>query len=227
MEVLKKLFFAIKDIIILILAYFFKNSFGFLNNLFDTSGFIPKDKKDEIYVLFYVALIKVIFDIIIVKVEKILNNHEMKLDVIAFKSGETVSLKSVPIVLVNKDYYVGKINFKIKVSGRLRKCKIILEFPKWVQIQSEEFIKLGEEFYELNLNQFVGREKGNIEYFEREISVGIILSDMPNGNFNFVVMSKYEEVEKTIRKIWQRCKFQSNSFMIKMEGNLICKQLDG
>ena len=133
------------EIFILFIAYFLKSYFNILDGLLDALNFIPTDKKDDIYLLIYVAILNLILKFIGKLKNKIVEENILNIEIISFNKRDSISINNNPTILINRDF-IGEINLKVVIFGKLKETKIVFKFPNWVEVQSSYFKKLNDEF---------------------------------------------------------------------------------
>lgn len=197
------------EIFILFIAYFLKSYFNILDGLLDALKFIPTDKKDDIYLLIYVAILNLILKFIGKLKNKIVEENILNIEIISFNERDSISINNNPTILINRDF-IGEINLKVVIFGKLRETKIVFKFPNWIEVQSSYFKKLNDEFYEMDIYQLIGRRKGILERIERDIKVLFILCEDFHGEMQIT-----PEIENEKKWGMRNYNFKKNTFIIK------------
>lgn len=170
--------------------------------------FIPEDKKFEISVSLYTAIILVIVNLI----KEFINDKKTNIKLIAYGKKQDPNMKNIPEFQFSTKYGVSEIHIDIHIRGNLKiinKLILSLDFPNWVQPQFQSsFIENGS--FKIKFKDIIGVSRSDGRLEEKKITLEIPIICNPGS-----LSQEDSVVFKIEEKTWFFCTFEKNSFKLK------------
>lgn len=179
--------------------------------------FIPEDQQKDFNLTFYTAIISILFilsrDFICFILKKL---NTTKIILIVHKRNETADKKHTPEIIFSNQVAEFTLAFEIKGNYRkLENMKLRIQLPKWADFQPKSNVIKNGDFYEIKIKDLMAYSNtGKPVDFKRDLEV--IISEIPDGDTKEAVITP---ILKDDCNSWRKispCKFESNSFRIKV-----------
>ena len=193
----------IVPIAMLVLAFYFNNICSFSLPF----SFIPIDKKVEVSIGIWIAII----NLVLFPIKYFFYKYQTILKIIVYKKGEEPEIKNIPKIKVARN---GPAEIKVyfDIKGHifiLKRLKLVLNLPDWLQAQSNVTRRANGSYEYIVVDLF---EIRNMVDVKTSGKANIPLIGMSNGNKKDV-----EVLLKIEGSIWYKFLYKVESNSVKLE----------
>ena len=205
---------AIKAFIWTVISYFLSSKFNFA----EFFSFIPNDRKIEVNLLFYTAIMSIVIDLVFIFFSNIKNDIE----IIVYKKNGEKNLNINPNIIFSNTN-VAEVFLNITVTGKIKKnseLKMIISLPEWIEPQCN--VQRRENgIYEYNLIDILGipnsTQRVSYTQVEKFPMIANINSKTEMREADVKISFEIEKKYNLFKCLLYN--FKSNFFIVKIGGN--------
>ena len=186
----------------------------YINRFFDFStlfSFIPLDKKIEVNIVIYTTILNILIDMLLKLIP------QKSLEITAYKKGQEPDITCVPEIFLNKKSNIAEVKLEFKIEAKidnLKKMKLVLNLPNWVQPQSN-IPQRPDGSYEYEISALTGINSSTT-IVRTTFSKKIPLIGTGNMNDSGKDMEVILKIKKPFYYMTPFYKIKSNSFKLKI-----------
>lgn len=178
--------------------------------------FIPTEDQKDFNLTFYTAVISILFIGIKNLIGKALEWwYKNNIVLIVHRRNETPNKEYTPEIIFNNQ--VAEFSLTIKIKGNYKKLEnmnIRIQLPVWADFQPKNNIVKNGDFHEIKIKDLITFNNGKPVNYTRVLDV--LISEIPDGDTKEATVTPILKDVSTGKQRFLPCKFESNSFRIKV-----------